>query len=96
MTAEQLTPEQLNLREVTAKWLNLSHTSLLDTKPIEEFDWFWNQTNEWTQNYFRQLADSLLAIQQAAGAVLIVDVKHKEEDGWVRTGISVQPLTGGK
>ena len=70
MPAEQLTPEQLNLREVTAKWLNLSHTSLLDTKPIEEFDWFWNQTNEWTQNYFRQLADSLLAIQQAAGAVL--------------------------
>jgi len=79
MPAEQLTPEQEHLREVTAKWLNLSHTSLLDTKPIEEFDWFWNQTNEWTQNYFRQLADSLLAIQQAAGAVL----KDSDQDSQV-------------
>ena len=94
MTAEQLTPEQLNLREVTAKWLNLSHTSLLDTKPIEEFDWFWNQTNEWTQNYFRQLAASLLAIQQAAGAVLKDSDQTTEGDDEVL--FTVQPLTGGK
>jgi hypothetical protein len=66
----KLTPEQKQLLEVTAKWLDLSRTSLLDTKSTEELDWYWNQTNEWIKTYFRQLAASLLAIQQAAGAVL--------------------------
>jgi hypothetical protein len=75
MTAEQLTPEQEHLREETIKWL-------------QKFN---NQTPFCGINFYTNAADSLLTIQQAAGAVLRdsdqtmefarVDIKDKPEVG---------------
>ena len=80
MPAEQLTPEQEHLREVTAKWQFqkcCSHRGI---------DLKWEDMSFEIQDDYRDSAASLLAIQQAAGARLLVNSTREcaNEDGVIR------------
>ena len=80
IAAPELTPEQEQMREVTAKWL------------YETYGEYFELNGEG----FIEDAASLLAIQQAAGAVLQTKVQHAGGVGWHWTSTTTQPLTGGK